>query len=299
MKESLSAQLEIQSMVLLGIVFLFIFSYIPMTGLQMAFREYNLLRGLDGAEFVGLRYFNEFFHDINLYNVLKNTFFINIIGLVIGFPMPIILALCLNELRSEGLKKTAQTISYLPYFLSWVIFGGLALEIMSPSGILNTALVAVGFLEKPINFFGVADDFYIIINALSIIKTVGYGSILYIAAISGIDQEIYEAALIDGCGRFGRMWHITIPMIMGTVVIMLIFQISAILNTGVENILILQNSMNISASETLDTYVYKIGIGRSRFSYATAVGLLKSIVSVILLVGANTLSKKLTDKGLF
>jgi putative aldouronate transport system permease protein len=139
----------------------------------------------------------------------------------------------------------------------------------------------------------------VIINILNIIKTMGYGSILYIAAIAGIDQDLYEASYIDGCGRFGRMWHITLPMILGTIVIMLIFQISAILNTGIENLLVLQNDMNLSHSETLDTYVYKIGIGQSRFSYATAVGLLKSSVSVILLVTANFVSRKLTDKGLF
>jgi putative aldouronate transport system permease protein len=286
-------------MVLLGIVFLFIFAYIPMYGLQIAFREYNILKGLEGAAFTGIKYFKEFFQDVNLPNVLRNTLFINLLGLALGFPMPLLLALFLNELRSDAFKRTAQTISYLPHFLSWVIFGGLALEILSPGGIINTALVRIGILERTVNFIGAADKFYIIINVLSVIKTMGYGSILYVAAISGIDQEMYEAAYIDGCGRFGRMRHITIPMIMGTIVIMLIFQVSAILNTGVEHIMVLQNAMNISHSETLDTYVYKIGIGRSRFSYATAVGLLKSAVSVLLLLGANYTSVKLTEKGLF
>jgi putative aldouronate transport system permease protein len=292
-------QLEIQSMVLLAVVFLFIFAYIPMYGLQMAFREYHILRGLDGAAFVGLKYFKEFFIDINLVNVLRNTFFINLLGLAIGFPMPIVLALLLNELQSNTFKRVAQTISYLPHFLSWVIFGGLALEILSSNGLLNAILVNVGLLQRPVNFIGGADNFYVIINVLGVIKSVGYGSILYVAAISGIDQEMYEASYIDGCGRFMRMWHITLPMIMGTIVIMLIFQISAFMNTGVEHLFVLQNTMNISRSETLDTYVYKIGIGRSRFSYAAAVGLLKSAVSVLLLVGANAASKKLTDKGLF
>lgn len=296
---NIAEQLEIQSMVLLGIVFLFIFAYIPMYGLQIAFREYNILKGLEGAAFTGIKYFKEFFQDVNLPNVLRNTLFINLLGLALGFPMPLLLALFLNELRSDAFKRTAQTISYLPHFLSWVIFGGLALEILSPGGIINTALVRIGILERTVNFIGAADKFYIIINVLSVIKTMGYGSILYVAAISGIDQEMYEAAYIDGCGRFGRMRHITIPMIMGTIVIMLIFQVSAILNTGVEHIMVLQNAMNISHSETLDTYVYKIGIGRSRFSYATAVGLLKSAVSVLLLLGANYTSVKLTEKGLF
>jgi putative aldouronate transport system permease protein len=292
-------QLEIQSMVLLSVVFLFVFAYVPLYGLRMAFSEYNLLKGLNGAAFVGLKYFREFLQDINLPNVLKNTLYINLLSLIIGFPVPLILAILLNELRGGRFKRFAQTVSYLPHFLSWVIFGGLALEILSSGGILNDFLLRTGILRRAVNFIGVADYFYVIINVLAIIKSAGYSSILYIAAISGIDQELYESAHIDGCGRFRCIWHITLPMIMGTVVIVLIFQVSAILNVGIEQTLILQNGMNISASETLDTYVYKTGIGRSRFSYATAVGLLKSVVSVILLVGANSLSRKITRKGLF
>jgi putative aldouronate transport system permease protein len=230
---------------------------------------------------------------------MVNTLGISLLKLAIGFPLPIFFALLLNELRLRRFKRVVQTISYLPHFLSWVIFGGLALEILSPGGILNAALLQTGIISRAVNFIGVADYFYVIINILAIIKTAGYSAILYIAAISGINQELYESAYMDGCKRFARVWYITIPMIMGTVVIVLIFQVSAILSIGIEQTLILQNGMNISASETLDTYVYKTGIGRSRFSYATAVGLLKSAVSVMLLVGANAVSKKLTEKGLF
>lgn len=298
-RANIIGQLEIQSMVLLAVVFLFIFAYLPMYGLRMAFWDFNILRGFKNAPFIALKYFKEFFTDISLPGVMKNTFFINLLGLAIGFPMPILLALFLNELRSMPFKRFAQTVSYLPYFLSWVIFGGIAMELLAPTGVVNDLMIKLGFFERSINFFGVGGYFYVIINVLNIIKTVGYGSILYVAAIAGIDQDLYEAAHIDGCGRFGRMWHITLPLIIGTIVIMLIFQISAILNTGMEQLLLLQNPMNITHSETLDTYVYKIGIGKSRFSYATAVGLLKSVVSVVLLVFANTVSVKLTEKGLF
>ena len=299
MKAKIKEQIEIQSMVLIAIVFLIIFAYVPMYGLQIAFREYHLVRGLENAAFIGFKYFKEFFHDNILPNVLRNTLYINIISLVIGFPVPIILAILLTELRSNKFKRFAQTISYLPHFLSWVIFGGLALEILSTGGLVNAFLTRANIITKPVNFMGLADYFYVIINVLSIVKTAGFSSILYIAAISGINGELFESAYIDGCNRFKRIWYITIPMITGTVVIVLIFQVSAILNIGIEQTLILQNGMNISASEVLDTYVYKIGIGRSRFSYATAVGLLKSIVSVLLLIGANGLSKKITEKGLF
>lgn len=299
MKGSIAGQLEIQSMALLAVVFLLVFAYIPMYGIQIAFREYNILKGLDNAAFTGLKYFREFILDINLPKVLRNTLCINLLSLLLGFPVPLILAILLTELRGEKFKRTAQTISYLPHFLSWVIFGGLALEILAPGGIINALLLKTGIIDKPVNFMGAEEYFYIIINILAIIKSAGYSAILYIAAIAGINQELYESAYMDGCKRFGRIWHITVPMIMGTIVIVLIFQVSAILNIGIEQTLILQNGMNISVSETLDTYVYKTGIGRSRFSYAAAVGLLKSIISVMLLIGANSFSKKITGKGLF
>ena len=168
-----------------------------------------------------------------------------------------------------------------------------------PTGVVSSVLCKIGILQEPVNFMAKGEYFYIIYTIVSIIKGVGFGSILYVAAITGIDQELYEAATVDGCGRFQKMWYITLPCITGTIVIMLIFQISSILNTGYEQIILLQNPLNLAFSETLDTYVYKIGIAQSRYSYAAAVGLLKSVLSVILLVGANKLSKKLVGRGLF
>ncbi|MEF9880640.1 MAG: ABC transporter permease subunit [Clostridia bacterium] len=298
-RAGLKTQLEAQSMVWLAIVFLGIFAYIPMYGIKIAFFDYNIMTGIAGAPFVGFKYFEQFFTDPNLSNVIRNTFVLNILGLVIGFPAPIILALMITELRSTGFKRVAQTVSYLPHFLSWVIFGGLVLEIVSPTGIINAGLVSLGLIPKPINFIGQGKNFYAIFTIASIIKSVGFSSILFVAAITGIDTDMYEAAMIDGCTRFQRIWFITIPAIMGTIVIMFIFQISAILNTGIEQLLVLQNPLNMAYSQTLDTYTYKIGMEQMRFSYSTAVGLLKSIVSVVLLVGANAASNRLTGKGLF
>jgi putative aldouronate transport system permease protein len=290
-------QIEIQSMVVPAIVFLFVFAYIPIYGLVTAFREYNIISGF--GDWVGLRNFRQFLIDPNLINVMRNTLFINLLGLALGFPAPIILALLLNEIKFDKFKKAAQTVSYLPHFLSWTIFGGIMLELIAKNGAFNALLVSIGILDEGINFIGKNEYFYLIYVISSIIKTLGYGSILYVAAIAGVDQNLYEAAEIDGCGWLKKAWHITLPCILGTVVIMLIFQISAILNTGYEQLLIFQNPLNTAYSETIDTYVYKIGMQQQRFSYATAVGMLKSVISVILLLAANTASKKLTERGLF
>ena len=292
-------QFQIQSMIWPGLILCFIFSYIPMYGITIAFKDYNILSTVTGAQWVGFKYFGEFFNDPALWNVLRNTIMLNGLALVFSFPAPIILALFLNELKNVQFKKTVQTISYLPHFLSWVIFGGIVIEMLMPGGVISTTLYKLGLIAEPVNFMAKGEYFYGIYTVINIIKTVGFGSILYVAAITGIDQELYEAAIVDGCGRFQKMWYITIPCITGTIVIMLIFQISSILNTGYEQIILLQNSLNLAYSETLDTYVYKIGIAQSRYSYAAAVGLLKSVMSGGFMLLANSTSKKLLDRGLF
>lgn len=295
----LKAQWEAHTMVLLGVIFLIIFSYIPMYGIRIAFYDYNIITGMNNAPWVGFKYFVQFLTDPNLGNVLRNTFVLNILNLFIGFPAPIILAILITELRSTSFKRVAQTVSYLPHFLSWVIYGGLVLEMISTSGVINAVLVNLGIINKAVNFIGVGKNFYVIFTVASIVKNVGYSSILFVAAITGVNSDLYEAAMVDGCTRFQRIIYITIPSIMGTVVIMFIFQISSILNTGIEQLLIFQNTLNLAYSQTLDTYTYKVGMEQMRFSYSTAVGLLKSIVAVILLVSANWTSRKLTDQGLF
>lgn len=292
-------QWQMQSMIIPSIIFLAIFAYIPMYGVIIAFKDYNILSTMTSSEWVGLKYFREFLNDPTLFNTLKNTVIINGMGLLIAFPAPIVLALMLNELYSSKLKKIAQTVSYLPHFLSWVIFGGIMLEVLAPGGILSYIAQLVGITNEPINFMAKGNYFYVIFTILNIIKNVGFGSIIYVAAISGVDQQLYEAATVDGCNRFQKICYITLPCIIGTIIIMFIFQISAILNTGYEQIILLQNPLNLQFSETIDTYVYKVGIKQSRMSYATAVGILKSIISVGLMLMANKLSKKCVGKGLF
>lgn len=294
-----SEQFQMQTMIWPGLIFLAIFSYAPMYGVIIAFKEYGLLSTVSNAPWVGLKYFKEFFTDPALADVVRNTLAVNGLSLIFSFPAPIILALLLNEVKFMRFKKIAQTISYLPHFLSWVIFGGIVLDMLSPGGLISTMLQALGIFDYDINLMAQGDYFWLIYTIINIIKSVGFGSILYVAAISGIDQEMYEAATVDGCNRFQKMFHITLPSIVGTIVIMFIFQISSILNTGYEQIIILQNPLNLAFSETLDTYVYKTGMSQMRFSYATAVGVLKSVMSVMLMLFANFTSKKLLDRGLF
>ncbi|HEY8421179.1 MAG TPA: ABC transporter permease subunit [Thermoclostridium sp.] len=308
--QTLKNQLELQSMVWPGIIFLMIFCYIPMYGIVISFQDFSLFSlnksssifsAYMSSPWVGLKHFKEFFTDPYFLSILKNTLGINILGLIFGFPFPVIFALLLNEIRNLKFKKIVQTVTYLPHFVSWVIFGGLIYSMLSTdqNGVLNIFLKSLGLIEKPVEFLANPGYFWAIVVVSSIIKGFGFNSILYIAAIAGVDQEIYDAAEIDGCGRFAKMWYITIPAIMGTVSIMFIFSISGILNTGFDQIIVLQNPLNLDRSETIDTYVYKVGIGQMRYSYSAAVGLAKSIVAMLLLFGANYTSRKLTEKSLF
>ncbi|NLM09567.1 MAG: sugar ABC transporter permease [Clostridiaceae bacterium] len=303
-------QLELQSMVWPGIIFLFIFCYIPMYGIIISFQDFslfslnsssNIFSAYMNSPWVGFKHFKEFFTDPYFLITLRNTLGINVLGLIIGFPFPVIFALLLNEIRNLKFKKFVQTVTYLPHFVSWVIFGGLIYTMMATdqNGVINVFLKSMGLIEKPVEFLANPDYFWAIVVISSVVKGFGFNSILYIAAIAGVDQEVYDAAEIDGCGRFAKMWYITIPAIMGTVSVMFIFSISGILNTGFDQIIVLQNSLNLDRSETIDTYVYKVGIGQMRYSYSAAVGLAKSVVATLLLFGANYTTKKLTEKSLF
>lgn len=295
----LKEQIELQSMMIPGLLVLFVFAYIPMYGIVIAFKNFNVAEGMFASPWVGLKYFKDFLIDPNIVNVLRNTLVLNVLGTFLAFPAPIILAILFNELAMGKFKKVSQTVSYLPHFISWVIFAGLVLEMLRPSGLFSDLLVLMGVSDDPTNFMAKGAWFYGIYVTASLVKNVGFGSIIFGAALLGIDQEVYEAAKIDGCNRFQRIIHISLPSITGTIVIMLILQIASILNTGIEQVFMFQNYINLPYSETIDTYVYKVGIGQGRMSYSTAVGLLKSLLSVGLLVSSNKICKKFTGKGLF
>lgn len=296
-------QLSLQSMIIPGILFVFVFTFIPLYGVLIAFKEYNIVTGIKGifeAEWVGLANFKEFVNDINFWNMLKNTLGINLLSLLITFPFTILFAILLNEVTSAKFKKLTQTVTYLPHFISWSIFGGLVISILSPStGVVNYLLQKLGIIDQAIHFLGNPDYFWLLAVLTNLIKELGWGAILYLAAIAGIDQEMYEAAYMDGATRFQRIWHITLPSITGTIVILLVFQISNILNSGFDQFFVLQNPLNIDASEVIDTYVYKVGLQEFRMEYATAVGLMKTVIALFLLYLANFIAKKITGKGIF
>lgn len=294
-------QIEIQSMVLPGILFMIIFSYIPMYGVLLAFKKYSLANpSIFNSPWVGLKYFKEFLLDENLMLILKNTLGMNIIGLIVGYPITIGFALLLNELVSTHFKRVVQTISYLPHFISWTVFSGIIIRMVAvDGGFINFYLLKLNLTSEPLFFLGDPKYFWGLNIISGMIKELGWSAIIYLAAIAGIDKELYEAATIDGAGRFQKMWHITLPSITGIIAIMIIFSISGILNSGFEQIYMIQNNLNYTASEVIDTYVYKLGMKDMRYSYSTAVGMLKSVVALILLIGANKLSKEMTGKRLF
>jgi putative aldouronate transport system permease protein len=297
-------QFQLQSMILPGLALLIIFSYIPMWGLLMAFQKYDIKQGFWGSPWVGLDNFREFIFSRNFGIVMYNTLGISGLRILICFPAPIILAIFLNEVHSHAMRRIFQTITYLPYFLSWVVVAGMVFSMLSgDSGPVNALLIKLGILKSPYNFMSEQRAFWPILITANVWKDVGFQAIIYFAAITGINPEYYEAAEIDGAGRFRKIWHITLPSIAPQIVILLILAISNILNAGFEDIYLLtsswRNGVLIPVADVIETHVYRMGVISQRFSYATAVGLFNSVISVGLLVGANWLSRRLTDNSLW
>ena len=295
---------QIFIMAMAGVAFLFVFSYIPMIGILIGFKDLdytlNVMKDLQTKPFVGLENFIKFVQDAQFKNVMMNTICLNVLELVITFPIPILFALLLNELRSSKFRRVVQTCTYFPYFISWVVYGGIVLAFLSSDGgFINNILLQLGLIDNSITFMSNPDYFYAIVIVSSAIKGTGWGSVIYVAAITGVDPQIYEAARIDGANRLQMARSVTLPSIASTITVLLVLAISGLLNSGFDRIYMLQNPLNLSRSEVLDTYIYKIGISQRRFSFTTAVGVFKSIVAVVLLTGGHLISKKCTGRGLF
>ncbi|MDX8362371.1 ABC transporter permease [Cytobacillus sp. IB215316] len=293
------SQKYLQVMALLGVVWMFIFNYIPMYGAIIAFKEYSIIKSIAEAPWVGLMHFKEFLQDEEFVNVLKNTLGISLIKLFIGFPLPIIFALLLNELTSLKFKKAVQTITYLPHFLSWVVLGGIVTTWLADIGFINDILLGLGIIDERVSYLADPKYFWGIVITSDIWKELGWSAIIYLAAIAGVSPELYESARIDGAGRLQRMWHVTLPSIRPTITILFILAVSGVLNSNFDQILILRNQLNESASNVIDIYVYSTGIQNGRFSYAAAIGLFKAVIAFILLLGANKITKKLDGTTLF
>ncbi len=292
-------QRYLQFMVLPGLIWMLVFNYIPMGGIIIAFKKFKITKSIAEAPWVGLQYFKEFFQDSNFSDVMINTIGISLLKLFIGFPLPIIFALLINEIRGIKFKKVTQTISYLPHFLSWVVLGGILTTWLSKEGVINDFLVTFHLMKEPVSFLGNPKYFWGVALISDIWKELGWSAILYLAAITSVDQQIYEAATVDGAGKLQKIFYVTLPSITGTIAIMLILQISGLLNSNFDQILILKNQVNISRSQVIDTYVYQVGMSLGKYSYATAVGLFKSVIALFLLLFANKTCKKLLGRSLY
>ncbi len=301
-------QIELQIFALSGVVYLLIFSVVPMFGIILAFKSYKITMGVAGifsSEWVGLKYFKEFITDYRFGELLRNTIAISSLKMIFAFPVPIILAILISECRGRKFKRFVQTVSYLPNFISWVLVYGISSALFAQnSGVINELLVKTGILEKGIPFLTDPDYFWGTAVVLSIWKSSGWWAIIFLAAISGIDSTLYEAASIDGAGRLKRIWHITLPGIKGSIVTVLILSIGSFLGGGMvgsnfEQSFLMGNSVNNATSEIIQTYAFKMGMAQGRFSYATAVDLIQSMVSITLVVISNFVAKKVSGEGLF
>lgn len=274
-----------------------IFRYAPLTGLQVAFKDFNIFKGMWGSKWVGLDVFKEVFGNVKFWLALKNTLFLNFLDLLFGFPMPIILAVFLNEMRSLRFRRLAQTVLYLPHFLSWIIVGGIVNQIFASSGIINTLIHSI--TGENVNFLMQESNWIAVYVGVGVWQSAGWGTIVYLAAISGVNVELYEAAEVDGCGRWKRVWHVTLPCISSTIVLMLILRLGQMVSIGFERPYVMSNDMVLNVSEVISTYVYKTGIRNARYPYATAVGMFGSVVNMLFLITANQVAKGLGEDGIW
>ena len=281
------------------LVWLIMFRYVPMYGLQIAFRNFRFADGISGSEWVGFDHFVRMFGSPEFFLLLRNTLLLNVYQLVFQFPAPIVLALMLNEVRNRTFKRVSQTLLYVPHFISWVVLGGIIIAILSPStGIINNIRVQL-FGAEPVHYL-ISNRWWVFWFIVSgIWKSAGWGTIIYLAAISGIDPQLYEAATIDGAGKFRQIFHITLPGISGTIAILLILNLGGFIEIGFEQIYMLQNAVVREVAEVIPTYVYRAGLRNGLFSYTAGIGFFQSVVGLVLVWGANKAVKGLGGSGLW
>ena len=281
------------------VIYIFIFNYLPMGGIIMCFERFSPKNGVFFSEWVGLKHFIDFFSTYYFWRLMRNTLLLSIYGLLWGYPAPIIYALLLNELENEYFKKAVQVISYMPNFISTVVICGIIIDFVSSDGLITDMLVAIGFLESGKNLLSVSGYFRTIMIASDLWQQVGFGSILFLATLTGIDQELYEAALIDGAGRWKQTIHVTIPGLMPVITIMLIQRVGGLLGTNMEKIILLYNPLIYETADTIGSFVYRKGLQEANYGYSSAVGMFNSIVGLILLCIANGIARKYGETSLF
>ncbi len=296
--QSIRSYWDLYLIMLPGILYFVIYKYLPMWGIVIAFQDYSVFSGIRGSEWVGLEHFRNMFMANDFYEIFRNTLLISIYKLAWGFPGPIILAIMLNEIRHMLYKRSIQTLVYLPHFLSWIIVGGIVINVLSPSsGIVNKIIEMFGF--EPIFFLASPEWFRTIIVASDIWKEIGWGAIIYLAALAGIDSQLYEAAVMDGANKWKQLIHITLPSMLGVIVILFLLRLGHVLDVGFEQIFVLYNPLVYEVADVIETYVYRVGIQQAKFSFTTAVGLFKAVIGLILVILANKGAKKLGQEGLW
>ncbi|MCK9253307.1 MAG: ABC transporter permease subunit [Clostridiales bacterium] len=289
---------QLYVIIFLPLAFILLFHYGPMYGIQIAFKEYDVTKGIFGSNWVAWKHFDRFIGSYNFRNIVWNTVSISLYSLVFGLPVPIILAISLNECDSKKYKKFVQTVTYAPHFISMVVMVSMVILALSlNNGIVNNIIAALGGTR--INFMSKPEMFKSIYVLSGIWQNMGYSSILYLAVLTGIDPTLYEAAIIDGASRMKKIRHIDLPFLIPTIIIMLILALGQIMNVGFEKIYLMQNKLNLSASETIATYIYKIGIENANFSYSAAIGLFNSVINCVLIVLVNQVARKVSETSLW
>ena len=297
-------QWDLQLLILPGILFIFVFMYIPMYGMLMAFQNYQLGDMPGFSDWAGLEYFRQLMADPFFPRAVRNTIVMSLLRIFIGFPMPIIFALILNEVRISKFKKPVQTISYLPHFISWVVAATLLFDILDyDNGVINNGLLALGLIDRPIYFFGRSELFWGLATVTDIWKTIGWNAIIFIAAITSVDPELHEAAAIDGASRLQRIWYITLQCIMPTIIILFIFTIGSLLTSNFDQVFMLTRQMGntilLEHADVIDTYIMRVGLRGMRYSFAAAAGFIRTIVNFSLVLFANWLANRYGGRGLF
>ncbi|MFK7693101.1 ABC transporter permease [Paenibacillus sp. HJGM_3] len=286
-------------MLLPVIAFYLVFKYAPMAGEVIAFKDYRFADGIFGSKWVGFKHFASLFESIDFWRVLRNTLLLNVYSLVFGFPVPIILALLLNEVRKEWYKRTVQNLLYLPHFISWAVLGGIFIAMLSPStGVVNMVLTKVFGIE-PIYFMASSAWWPFAYTLSGIWREAGWGTILYLAAMVAVDPQLYEAAKMDGASKLRQIWHITLPGIRSTIAILLVLRMGHMMDVGLEQTLVLQNMSVLDVADVISTYVYRVGLQNMSYSYTTALGLFQSAVGLILVLGVNKLTRAFGERGLW
>ncbi|MGG6311499.1 ABC transporter permease [Paenibacillus macerans] len=295
--KQMAKRYDLYLMLLLPIAWYLIFHYGPLYGLQIAFKNFNPAKGIVGSEWVGFEHFTRFFDSYYFWRLLRNTLTINLLSLLIAFPIPILLALLINEIRSKSFSKWLQNVTYIPHFISVVVIVGILTVMLSVNGPINMLIQAVG--GDPVRFMESAGWFKTIFISSNIWQNMGWQSIIYIAALSGINPQLYEAAKMDGASRLRRIWHVSLPGIVPVIVILLILDVGQFMNIGFEKILLMQNNLNLEASDVISTFVYTTGILKGEYSYTAAIGLFNSVINLLLLLLVNRFARKTSETSLW